>query len=117
VRIGVSPQLTLEAAMLRRGAFREIAPDVSIAELVYVRLKGGEPPGEVHPIDLKKQSPDAAADAAYEKLKALVTRFDDEATPYRSLVLSMWKDRYGTYDELARVKEWSLLGGLEGDEE
>jgi ATP-dependent helicase/nuclease subunit B len=117
VRIGVSPQLTLEAAMLRRGAFREIAADASIAELVYVKLKGGEPPGEVSVVDLKGQSPDAAADVAYEKLRALVTRFDDEATPYRSLVLAMWKDRYGTYDELARVKEWSLLGGVEGDEE
>jgi ATP-dependent helicase/nuclease subunit B len=117
VRIGVAPQLTLEAAMLRRGAFSDIAPDSEIAELVYVKLKGGEPPGEVKVIDLKDQSPDAAAEEAFDKLEALVTRFDDEATPYRSLVLSMWKDRYGTYDELARVKEWSLLGGLEGDEE
>ncbi len=117
VRIGVAPQLTLEAAMLRHGAFREIAPNVSISQLVYVKLKGGEPPGEERIIDLKEQSPDAAADAAYEKLKALVTRFDDEDTPYRSLVLSMWTNRYGTYDDLARVKEWSLLGGAEGDEE
>jgi len=117
VRIGVAPQLTLEGAMLRHRAFREIAPNVSISQLVYVKLKGGEPPGEERIIDLKEQSPDAAADAAYEKLKALVTRFDDEETPYRSLVLSMWTNRYGTYDDLARVKEWSLLGGVEGDEE
>ena len=27
--------------------------------------------------------------------------------PYRSLVLPMWKSRYGDYDHLARVKEWS----------
>jgi hypothetical protein len=27
-------------------------------------------------------------------------------------VLSMWKSRYGTYDHLARVKEWSV-----GDED
>jgi len=107
----------LEGAMLRHRAFREIAPNVSISQLVYVKLKGGEPPGEERIIDLKEQSPDAAADAAYEKLKALVTRFDDEETPYRSLVLSMWTNRYGTYDDLARVKEWSLLGGVEGDEE
>jgi ATP-dependent helicase/nuclease subunit B len=117
VRIGVAPQLSLEAAMLRHGAFGAIAPNVSIKELIYVKLKGGEPPGEERIIDLKEQSPDAAADAAYQKLKALVTRFDDQDTPYRSLVLSMWTNRYGTYDDLARVKEWSLLGGAEGDEE
>ena len=46
VRIGVSPQLTLEAAILRGGGFRDIAADASVSELVYVALKGGEPAGE-----------------------------------------------------------------------
>jgi ATP-dependent helicase/nuclease subunit B len=53
---------------------------------------------------------------ALARLTTLVTRFEDEATPYRSLVLSMWKHRYGTYDDLARVKEWSLAGGVEEGE-
>jgi ATP-dependent helicase/nuclease subunit B len=26
--------------------------------------------------------------------------------------LSMWSNRYGTYDDLARIKEWSAAGGL-----
>ena len=50
------------------------------------------------------------------RLTTLVTRFEDESTPYRSLVLSMWKQRYGTYDDLARVKEWSLAGDDEEGE-
>src|SRR5262249_35190512 len=53
VRIGVSPQLTLEAAILRRGGFRDIPADASVAELVYVSLKGGDPAGEGVPIDFK----------------------------------------------------------------
>jgi ATP-dependent helicase/nuclease subunit B len=24
----------------------------------------------------------------------------------------MWQNRYGTYDDLARIKEWSAAGGL-----
>ena len=40
--------------------------------------------------------------------KELVEEFEHEAQPYRPLVLSMWKNRYGTYDHLARVKEWSV---------
>jgi ATP-dependent helicase/nuclease subunit B len=68
-------------------------------------------------IDLGPQGPDVAADSEYQKLKTLVTRFEDQATPYRSLVLSMWSDRYGTYDDLARVKEWSLAGGAEDTED
>ena len=117
VRIGVAPQLTLEAAMVRRGAFRGIAAGSSIAELVYVRLTGGNPAGEKRIIDFKGQSADAAADQTFAKLTNLVTRFDDDAMPYRSLTLSMWKTRYGTYDDLARVKEWSLAGDAEGGEE
>jgi ATP-dependent helicase/nuclease subunit B len=118
VQIGVAPQLTLEAAMLRGGGFRAVTePRPSIAELVYVRLKGGEPPGDEHAVVFEGGgSPDAAAEVALARLTTLVTRFEDEATPYRSLVLSMWKHRYGTYDDLARVKEWSLAGGVEEGE-
>jgi ATP-dependent helicase/nuclease subunit B len=25
----------------------------------------------------------------------------------------MWTNRYGAYDDLARIKEWSAAGGLE----
>jgi ATP-dependent helicase/nuclease subunit B len=114
VRIGVAPQLTLEGAMLRRGGFAGIVdPTSSLAELVYVRLKGAEPPGEERVVDFDGGSPDVAADEALERLTALVTRFEEETTPYRSLVLSMWTQRYGTYDDLARVKEWSLAGGID----
>ncbi len=113
VQIGVAPQLTLEAAMLRNGAFPGLAPGGSVDELVYVRLNGGNPAGAESIIDLKDRSPDAAADAALAELQALVVRFEDEGTPYRPLVLSMWKTRYGAYDDLARVKEWSLSEGEE----
>ena len=36
--------------------------------------------------------------------------FSQEAEPYRALVSPMWKTRYGDYDHLARVKEWSAGG-------
>lgn len=113
VRLGLAPQLTLEAAMLRRGGFvaAGVPGGLSLAELTHVRLGGGEPAGEVCPIDFKTETADAAADRAFAKLTTLVHAFDDETMPYRSLVLSMWKARYGTYDDLARVKEWSAGEG------
>ncbi len=113
VQIGIAPQLTLEAAMLRNGAFPGLAPGGNVDELVYVRLNGGNPAGQESVINLKDRSPDEVADAALAELKALVIRFEDESTPYRPLVLSMWKTRYGAYDDLARVKEWSLSEGEE----
>ena len=60
VMAGLSPQLTLEGAILRAGAFADIAPGASIAALVYVSLKGGDPGGEEKLLDFKDSSPDAA---------------------------------------------------------
>jgi ATP-dependent helicase/nuclease subunit B len=116
VRIGIAPQLTLEAAILRRGGFEGFDPEVPIDELAYVKLKGGEPAGLDCPIDLKERAPDAAAEHAVKKLTELATKFEDERTPYRSLVLPMWTNRYGTFDDLARVKEWSAFGDEEAEE-
>ncbi len=115
VRTGLAPQLTLEAAMLRQGGFKAIPAGGSVAALAYVMLKGGARAGEFKPITFKEGTPDSQADRALEKLAALVRRFDDDNEPYRSLVHPMWKARYGDYDHLARVKEWSATGGVEDD--
>ena len=118
VRMGLSPQLTLEAAILREGGFDNIPADSSVSEFSYVRLSGNNPPGEQKPLELKinksdtPQAPDAAADYARQQLEKLIRVFEDEAQGYTSLNLSMWSNRYGSYDDLARIKEWSAAGGL-----
>jgi len=118
VRMGLSPQLTLEAAILREGGFEGILAGASVGELTYVRLSGNNPPGEQKTLELKinkgdqPQPPDVAADEARRKLEALIRAFENENQPYTSLNLSMWSNRYGSYDDLARIKEWSAAGGL-----
>jgi ATP-dependent helicase/nuclease subunit B len=113
VRAGVSPQLTLEAGILRRGGFTDL-PAGSVAEVVYVSLKGGLIAGLACPIDFKDGDANLHAERALARLEELARRFENEEQPYRPLVLSMWKTRYGTYDHLARVKEWSVGGEEEG---
>ncbi len=115
VRTGLAPQLTLEAAILRRGGFAAIPAGASVAEIGYVLLKGGDPPGTPKPISFKQGTPDQHADRALERLTALVRRFADGNEPYRSLVHPMWTTHYGVYDHLARVKEWSSTGGAADD--
>ena len=93
--------------MLRSGAFPGIAPGVSIDEVAYVSLRGGNPPGQLKPIEFEEGTPDSHADRSLAMLKSILARFENLETPYRSLVSPMWKTRYGDYDHLARVKEWS----------
>jgi ATP-dependent helicase/nuclease subunit B len=118
VRMGLSPQLTLEAAILREGGFEGIPAGSSVSEIGYVRLSGNNPPGEQKPLELKirqsdtPQAPDAAAAEARSKLEALIRAFENDSEAYTSLNLSMWSNRYGSYDDLARIREWSAAGGL-----
>ena len=50
-----------------------------------------------------------------EKLTELAKRFEDEDTPYCSLVHPMWARHYGDYDHLARVLEWTSAGEEDDD--
>ncbi len=116
VKVGFAPQLTLESAILREGGFAGIPRGASVAELVYIGLKGGEPAGQIKIVKLKDSTPDVEADNALQKLTRNAKRFLIDGEPYSSLVSPMWKNRYGDYDHLARVKEWSAAGGSEEDE-
>ena len=116
VRTGLSPQLTLEAAILRKGGFKAIPAGASVAELVYVRLRGGAEAGEEKPIKFESGTFDEHADHALARLTALIAKFADPAIPYFSLLHPMWTTHYGTYDHLARVQEWSLTGGATENE-
>jgi ATP-dependent helicase/nuclease subunit B len=113
IRAGLAPQLALEAAMARCGAFRAEFKDRSVGELAYVRLTGGEPAGQFEPRGWKDASIDEVADEAWARLRTLVTRFDDPACGYLALPRPQFRLSYGDYDHLARVREWSETGGIE----
>jgi ATP-dependent helicase/nuclease subunit B len=111
VRAGLSPQLTLEAAILRQGGFKEFPGGGSVKELLYVRLRGGAEAGEVRAVKPEDRTIDEHADHALAGLTKVLRQFADPAKPYYSLLHPMWSTHYGTYDHLARVQEWSLTGG------
>ena len=118
VRTGLSPQLTLEAAILRAGGFGDFGGSASVSEFAYISLRGGEPPGETKSIAWNDSTPDAQADIALAKLKGVIGKFADPDEPYRSRERPMFFRRNpGDYDHLARVKEWSLTGGEDDAEE
>ena len=111
VAAGYAPQLPLEAAIALAGGFDGVAA-APVAELLYWRLKGGEPAGEE-----KAAGADPAGLAAHalDGLERLVAAFDDAATPYRPRPRPAAAPRFSDYEHLARVKEWSAGAAEDGE--
>jgi ATP-dependent helicase/nuclease subunit B len=111
VQAGFAPQLPLEAAIAVAGGFENLAA-APVSALSYWRLSGGDPAGKVQAV---KGEPATLAADALDGLRALVAAFDDPATPYRAQPVPEMAPTHGDYLHLARVREWSLTGGEDGE--
>ncbi len=118
----IAPQLPLEAALARAGAFSGIEPGIAIAGLSYVHLSGGDPPlaEEARGTPLKKSDPpvdlNALADEALVQLRRLAARYADPKQGYLSRArLERERTFENPYDHLARVQEWSVSGGEDAE--
>jgi len=109
VDAGLTPQLSLEAAMAADGGFEGLSAG-TVDELMYVRLSGGRVPGAARALKLDVGE---VRDAARAGLQKRVAAFQFRETPYRSRPVPMFEGRFGDYDHLARVKEWRAAGGDE----
>jgi ATP-dependent helicase/nuclease subunit B len=112
VRLGLQPQLVLEAALAKLGAFAGIAP-ASVSEIMYWKLSGrGE--GRERRITFADTSIDEAARQQLGWLVRTLERYRDEATPYASRIRLKLQGLNNRYDHLARAAEWE--GGHDADE-
>jgi ATP-dependent helicase/nuclease subunit B len=116
VEAGFSPQLTLTAAILMAGGFKD-APATPPGDLTYLEITGRKPAGKV---EVRGEAgPDSLdkTERALAGAKELVARFDDPKTPYVSRTAPQFVHDYaGDYGHLARVFEWSTSGD-DGDGE
>jgi ATP-dependent helicase/nuclease subunit B len=108
VRAGFAPQLTLTAAILAAGGFRELGRGAA-GDLVYVRVSGGRTPGREDIYAGAGESPALAA-AALEGLKRRIALFDDPSTPYLSWAAPKFVSQHSDYNHLARLWEWRVIG-------
>ncbi len=98
-----SPQLDLEAALVISGAFPELSEygcDFELADVAYVRLTGGMPPGEITSLGGGEQMHGRAIEAL-EGLGNLLADYENPAQPY----LPLGKGGYD-YHHFSRWQEW-----------
>jgi ATP-dependent helicase/nuclease subunit B len=113
INIGLTPQLTLEAAIAKQGGFEALGTRVS-HELLYVKL-GGKKKGSVLTVKPEKMTLDELIDQHFSNLKDMINAHWNDSHPFLSRPIAEFARRFGDYDHLARVKEWSR-GGEEGGE-
>ncbi|MBX9575486.1 MAG: double-strand break repair protein AddB [Caulobacteraceae bacterium] len=115
IKAGFAPQLTLTGAILSESGIGD-RPATDPDELTYVRVTGRGEGGTEETRALGAEAM-ALSMAALEGLKARVARFDHEEEPYVSWAAPQFMGNFGgNYDHLARVWEWHVAGGGEGDE-
>ena len=110
VLTGMSPQLGLEAAMARRGAFRGL-PGGTVSELAWIALsRAARDADDAVKKACVEGTPDEVGDRVLAEFNALIAAFDAADHPYASRTRPMFEQRYESpYDHLARVREWTLV--------
>jgi len=112
VLAGLSPQLTLTAAIIAGGGFTDVGPALP-RQMVYVKVSGGRPPGK-ESIVVDDQDAEQETEKALERLKDKVAEYDHPDTGYPSWAAPQFIGKFvGDYDHLARLWEWHVMGGSE----
>jgi ATP-dependent helicase/nuclease subunit B len=113
VKAGLSPQLTLEAAILAHGGYPADLPD-TVDDLVYILLKGGSPAMEGRSLAdaLRKEGTTIAAQVAEHKegLLKLLSRYQHKDQPYLPRTTVFKEQETSDYDHLSRFAEWARGG-------
>jgi len=113
ISAGFSPQLTLEAAMIARGAFARIKPGPVVAAY-YIPLGGSKTTiSEIKSGAREKLSFPELAEEHFGALNELLNDFRDPNRGYPARPFPQFAARYNDYDHLARTREWSLVGATE----
>jgi len=107
VSAGFTPQLLLEAAVVKLGGFEGV-PAKEVSELLYIKLSGGRTPGEVHPIEFKNSSIDEKVTQQFERLKEHLAIYQSQETAYLPRRAPKTEMQELPYDHLSRFAEWIL---------
>lgn len=104
VNSGMSPQLSLEALLWKRGGFLQAGINQTVQQLAYWKLSGGDPAGKIQWVANGKLS--ALIEEAEQGVKALIAAFDNPATPYYCCPDPTNELKHSDYEHLSRAAAW-----------
>ena len=123
--LGFEPQLLLEAAIARKGGFKDIEGG-KLSEVGPIKISGAQPPGEFKLFELSARKDftavaeprgitgedhlGKAAEYALAGAAKLLAEYAKEETAYPFAPRVEWQKDYNDYEHLARFKEWSEGG-------
>ncbi len=111
-----APQLFLEAAMLQKGAFKDIPEQHQVTDLIYWHLPPS-PNKKISSMSLKeKLDLSEKTNDLWEKFLSFIRYYDNPETPYRSHPYPGQEPRFAQYARLARVAEWRVPSATENTE-
>ncbi len=107
VESGASPQLPLEAAIAMADGFANVPPG-KVSALAYIRVTGGEPPGEYKALDVADVAAVASdARAGSSRIDRTVRRRRRRPIARSAAAAFAAAYEFDDFAHLARVAEWS----------
>jgi ATP-dependent helicase/nuclease subunit B len=93
--------------IVEAGGFEGV-PAAAVTALRYLKLTGGDPPGEAL---RAHDDPASAIEDIRDDLARLIASYDDPSQPYKPQPDPEIAPRYSDYDHLARLAKGSGRGG------
>ncbi len=98
------PQLPLSALIASKGGFEPV-PAATVAKLTYWHLTGRRDGGGLR--DAGKHNVNELIAEAEKRFRETITLYDDGAVAYKAVPTP---SRYSDYIDLARIREWTIVG-------
>jgi ATP-dependent helicase/nuclease subunit B len=111
IKAGFAPQLPLEVKMVEAGAFKDVG-HLDVRNALHVKV-GGKDAVKSEPIADAGDFRDVV-ERNFAGLVELLDQFRKPETFYPPRPHPQYTSRFGVYDHLARVKEWSAGAGEDG---
>ena len=107
----LAPQLPLEAAMIRKGAFEDkgVKADIPVESWEFWKISGKASGSYVAQVCDNAEKSVKLSDEVYNGFISWLEEYAKEETPYYAAPRANYMLKYSDYEHLERIKEWKIV--------